>query len=110
MSGMRASVIKVNESKRSKEIDDSEFNENMEDMVEIDFWLCEERKLRGGHYNIVFAHPEKLVSSNYGRELLLSETYQEHVIAIVIDEAHCILDWLVSVYFLYKNYVCILMS
>ena len=69
-------------------------------MVEIDFWLCEEKKLREGHYNIVFAHPETLVSSNYGRELLLSETYQKHVIAIVIDEAHCIVDWLVFSIFL----------
>ncbi|CAB3979760.1 Hypothetical predicted protein [Paramuricea clavata] len=30
--------------------------------IEIDFRLCEERKLRDGHYNIVFAHPETLVS------------------------------------------------
>ena len=58
MSDIQASVIKVNESKRFNENDDSEFKENMYDMVEIDFWLCEEKKLREGHYNIVFAHPE----------------------------------------------------
>ena len=58
MSGIQVSVIKVNESKRFNENDDSEFKENMDDMVEIDFWLCEEKKLREGHYNIVFAHLE----------------------------------------------------
>ena len=67
MSGIQASVIKANESNRFNENDNSEFKENMDDMVEIDFWLCEEKKLREGHNNIVFAHPETLVSSNIPR-------------------------------------------
>ncbi|CAB3996160.1 Hypothetical predicted protein [Paramuricea clavata] len=33
------------------------------------------------------------ISSKYGRNLLLSKTYQGNVLAIVIDEAHCIVDW-----------------
>ncbi len=45
---------------------------------------------------LFFAHPETLVSSKYGWELLLSRTYQENVIAIVVDKAHCIDEWLVS--------------
>ncbi|CAB3991929.1 Hypothetical predicted protein [Paramuricea clavata] len=68
--------------------DDNCFN------VDIDFRLCEKRKLRDGRYHIVFAHPETLISSKYGWELLLSQQYQENVVGIVIDEAHCILDWL----------------
>ena len=61
--------------------------------VDVDFSQCKEEKLRDGHYHIVFAHPETLISSKYGRELLLSEQYQENVVAIVIDKAHCIIEW-----------------
>ena len=94
MSGIRASVIKARESEGNELADNIELEENInEKQVDIDFWLCEESKLRNGHYHIVFAHPESLISSNYGRELLLSELYQENVVAIVIDEAHCIVDW-----------------
>jgi superfamily II DNA helicase RecQ len=101
ISGVRAAVIDVKELRKEHADHETDLqNENME--IEIDFRLCEERKLRDGHYHFVFAHPETLVSSKYGRELLLSETYQENVIAIVVDEAHCIVEWLVS-YFLYKQ-------
>ena len=43
-----------------------------------------------GNYNMLFAHPEALISSKFGREMLYSAPYQQHVCAIVIDEAHCI--------------------
>ena len=91
-SGIRASVINVKKSRREQELQEHEVDENMEG-VEIDFWLCEEKKLCDGHYHIVFAHPETFISVKYGRELLLSKIYQENVVAIVVDEAHCILEW-----------------
>ena len=40
--------------------------------VDVDFRLCQVRKLRNGNYHIVFAHPESLISSKYGGELLLT--------------------------------------
>lgn len=87
---IEASVIDAKELKKGENMDDADdFN------VDIDFRLCEKKKLRDGHYQIVFAHPEALISSKYGRELLLSQTYLENVVAIVVDEAHCIVDWLV---------------
>ena len=61
--------------------------------VDIDFGHCEEKMLCDGYYHIVFAHPEALISSKYGRELLLNETYQENVVAIVIGEVHCLVEW-----------------
>ena len=61
--------------------------------VDLDFCLCQEKKLCDGDYQIVFAHPESHISSKYGRELLLSEKYRDNVLSIVIDEAHCIVDW-----------------
>ena len=50
------------------------FDENMDDdfNVDVDFRLCQVRKLRNGNYHIVFAHPESLISSKYGGELLLT--------------------------------------
>ena len=95
MSGIRSSIINVKEARRDQMAYDSDENVDFESNDEIDFSLCEEKKLRDGHYQIVFAHPETLISSKYGRNLLLSETYQENVLAIVIDEAHCIVEWLV---------------
>ena len=72
--------------------------------VDIDFRLSEKRKLRDGHYQIVFSHAEALISSKYGREFLLSQTYQKNVMVIVIDEAHCIVNWLVSTFLLIWSY------
>ncbi len=58
----------------------------------LDFRLCQETKLGDGDYQVVIAHPECLISSKYGRELLLSEKYQDNVVSIVVDEVRCIVD------------------
>ena len=95
MSGIQASVINIKESNKDQMADDTDENtdvSNVEVNVDIDFSLCEKKNLRDGQYHIVFAHPESLVSCKYGRSLLLSEIYQQNVVAIVINEAHCILD------------------
>ena len=99
MSGIRSSIINVQKQEIAYD-SDSEENVDFETNAEIDFSICEEKKLRDGHYQIVFAHPETLISSKYGRNLLLSKTYPENVLAIVIDEAHCIVDWLVNSFLL----------
>ena len=84
--GVRASALDVKRSEQEAE-DDSEPE------PACDFHLSDKAKLEVGYYNIVFAHPESLVSSSYGRKLMHSKPYQENVCAIVVDEAHCILDW-----------------
>ena len=96
MSGIRASIlnVKVKGSRRAENDNEHEWADEEDNMdVDIDFRQCEEKRLRDGHYHIVFAHPETLISSKYGRELLLSKTYQENVVALVVDEAHCIVEW-----------------
>ena len=100
MSGIRASVVKEPETEFSsdEELDTTDDTADCDPNVNIDFSLCEEQKLRVGHYQIVFAHPETVVSSKYGRGLLLSKTYQENMSAIVVDEAHCIVEWLVLIF------------
>ena len=101
--GIRASIVNVsNEPKlefaSDEELDDTGYDTDSDMNAKIDFGLCEEQKLRAGHYQIIFAHPEAVVSSKYGRELLLSKIYQENVCAVVVDEAHCIVEWLVLIY------------
>ena len=90
VSGIRASVMNIKEGRKRLA---SCVADTDELAVDVDFSQCEEEKLRDGHYHIVFAHPETLISSKYGQELLLSEQYQENLVAIAIDEAHCIIEW-----------------
>jgi ATP-dependent DNA helicase RecQ len=45
-----------------------------------------------GQCSIVFAHPEALFSKE-GRELMVSQVFQDNVVACVIDEAHCVEIW-----------------
>ena len=82
-SGIRATVLGV------KHVVD----EDTENSFECDFRLSDKEKLRSGYYHIVFSHPESFISCKYRRQLLKSKTYQDNICAIVIDEAHCILEW-----------------
>ena len=82
-SGIRATVLGV------KHVVD----EDTENSFECDFRPCDEDKLRSGYYHIVFSYPESFISCKYGQQLLKSKTYQDNICAIVIDEAHCILEW-----------------
>ena len=45
-----------------------------------------------GDYDILFSHPEALLSEE-GRRLLKSSTMQENVVGVVIDEVHCVIQW-----------------
>lgn len=89
-SGIRATALDI---RSSVEEEEEEQNESESEPVVCDFHLSDKAKLEIGHYNIVFAHPEALVSCAYGRKLMQSAPYQENVCAIVVDEAHCILEW-----------------
>lgn len=84
--GVRACALDVKTSELEAE-NDGELR------LVCDFSLSDKAKLEIGYYNIVFAHPESLVSSLYGRKLMHTKLYQDNVCAIVVDEAHCILDW-----------------
>ncbi|XP_028418840.1 mediator of RNA polymerase II transcription subunit 34-like [Dendronephthya gigantea] len=88
VTGIRASIVNTKEAKLELDSEDIHADE-----VDIDFSRCEEDKLRDEYYHIVFAHPESFISSKFGRDSLLSKHYQEHLVAIVDDEAHCIVEW-----------------
>ena len=67
LSGLRASAISV---KDVKNIPDEE---DFDSSYDCDFRLCEKDQLESGLYHIVFAHPESLISTRFGRTLMLSE-------------------------------------
>ena len=90
--GLRASAISINIGEL-EEITDNDVNLGSTPLYNCDFRLCEKDRLLKGQYHIVFAHPESIISTKFGRDMILSETYKERVVSIVIDEAHCILDW-----------------
>ena len=46
-----------------------------------------------GEYQLVFISPEAILSRRRWRKMLLSDVYQRNLIAIVIDEAHCVKKW-----------------
>ena len=80
--GFRASIFNVKEQLEEEETE-----------LSGDFLLCEKESLKDAKYNFVFAHPESFLSCKFGRDLLNSSSYQQNICAIVIDEAHCILEW-----------------
>lgn len=51
------------------------------------------RKILEGEYQLVFISPEAVLSRRKWRKMLLSHVYQNNLIALVIDEAHCVKKW-----------------
>ena len=49
-------------------------------------------QVKRGIFEIVLCHPEALLNTRQGRQLLQSEL-QKHVVAVVIDECHIIEKW-----------------
>jgi ATP-dependent DNA helicase RecQ len=48
--------------------------------------------IRNGNVNVLLGHPEAFMSDT-GKQLLRSSVYQNNVVAITIDEAHCVETW-----------------
>ncbi|KAK2556181.1 putative ATP-dependent DNA helicase RecS, partial [Acropora cervicornis] len=62
-------------------------------VIVIDFNNGNLELLKGTKYDIVLTHPEAFISCKEGMEAFQSKLYQSSVQVIVIDEAHCILEW-----------------
>lgn len=52
-----------------------------------------EKKVLMGEYQLVYITPEGIMNSSRFRNMLLSATYKEKLVALVIDEAHCVKTW-----------------
>ena len=48
--------------------------------------------VKAGNIDVLFTHPEALLSS-HGRKLFRSNCFQENVVSLIIDEAHCVVTW-----------------
>ena len=53
---------------------------------------CREALLRG-EYQLLYASPEAILVVPQWREMLRSTVYEENIVALVVDEAHCISTW-----------------
>ena len=59
---------------------------------ELDFRDANPSLLKDAKYDMLFLHPEAFLTCIDGKELLQSVPYQRSVKAIIVDEAHCILE------------------
>lgn len=46
-----------------------------------------------GDVQLVFISPENLICNRLFRNMLTSAKYREHLVALVVDEAHCVKTW-----------------
>ena len=52
-----------------------------------------------GQYQLVFISPESLIRNLRWREMLRSDVYQQNLVGLAIDEAHCVTKWYVILLF-----------
>ena len=46
-----------------------------------------------GEIQLVFISPESLILNKTYRQMLLSDIYQQRLVGLVVDEAHCVKTW-----------------
>ena len=59
--------------------------------------------LTSAHFNLIFTHPELLVNNKKVSKLLKTTSFKEKIKAIMVDEAHLVIDWYVDTFKLYSN-------
>ena len=66
---------------------------NDADSLVISQWEGARKSIVQAGYKIAFCHPEAFLSCNDGLEVLQSSVHLSAIKAVVVDEAHCILEW-----------------
>ena len=51
------------------------------------------KKVLSGCIQLVFISPESIISNSAFRNMLMSTLYKERMVALAIDEAHCVKTW-----------------
>ena len=59
--------------------------------------LATESDIAGGSFRVLLSAPEAIVGSDKWREVLLNPCVGERVVAVTVDEAHCVSKWFVLV-------------
>ena len=54
---------------------------------------AEIRAVLNGEYQVVYASPESFLTVPRWRDMLSTEVYANNLVAVAIDEAHCIDTW-----------------
>ena len=49
--------------------------------------------LCSGDFQLVFLSPESLLRDGHWRVMLQSAVYQERMVGLIVDEAHCVKKW-----------------
>ena len=66
-------------------------DDNQLDGLEDGFVVCEIPLSEVPSYNLIYAHPESLISTTHGRRLL--HTMRKEICVVAVDEAHIIHEW-----------------
>ena len=56
-------------------------------------FIATESDVKEGKYSHLYSCPETIVSADRWRQMLADKPLSEQVVAIVIDEAHCVYKW-----------------
>jgi superfamily II DNA helicase RecQ len=65
-------------------VEKQEYGADMDDTVQ---------NIASGKYSIVLCHPEALLNTAKGKELLSNDRFRKNVAAVVIDECHVLEKW-----------------
>jgi len=50
-------------------------------------------KVLKGEVQLVFISPESLLGNTLFRNMLLTDCYNDHLVGVAVDEAHCVKTW-----------------
>ena len=65
--------------------------------------LVAERDVEEGKLSLLFGSPEAIIGSERWRQLLLGDSLCQRIVAVAVDEAHCVYKW-------YTLFCCIVYS
>ena len=54
------------------------------------------KRVLNGSVQLVFISPESLINNQLYRNMLLSSRYKQRMVALGVDEAHCVKTWSVD--------------
>ena len=72
--------------------------------------LAKDSELSDGRYKLLFGAPEAILGGARWREMLQEEPYSTHVVAVAVDEAHCVSKWYRDYHIVLKVIVMILLG
>ena len=80
---------------------DTEFEDGSDEEISLEVPV--EMLQTSAHFDLIFTHPEVLVDNKKVSKLLKTTSFKEKIKAIVVDEAHLVIDWFVDTFKLCSN-------